>query len=405
MTTTIEISGIFPANRGALLMFEAIRERIGAILPDARLAVPLDWPAAERLKHGAWGTPGSLDRGPWLQLLERAPWQVREATTFVPGRKVDVLLDASGFGYGDYWGTDKLRRRLADRLTRWKSDERRAVLLPQALGPFTKEGMAEAFREAAERLDRIYVRDERSMEHVAAVLRDGDRDGRVRRAPDFTNLLKPDLPGRLAHLRGAALVIPNEKMVAGGDRATFERYLDFLVSAARTIAASGRQPRLLLHEGSRDTAIAAAVNDRLRTALDVIDEPSALTTKAVIGAAELVVSSRFHGLVSALSSGVPGLACGWSHKYRELMGDYGCEDFVVDLDRPVVDRADDPVERLIAAANDAAFRDRLAARAEAERRKSLAMWDDVSDVLAGLGAKPRAAAAKSHVEREPDLAA
>ena len=372
----IEISGIHPANRGALLMLEEIRERIGGAFPEARLAVPLDWSPQQRLDHGMWGTPGSLDRGASLRLMERAPWRVREATTFVPARHVDVLLDASGFGYGDFWGIDKLRRRLTDRLGRWKGVGRRAVLLPQALGPFTEPGMADAFRGAADRLDLVYVRDVQSEAFAGAVLADPSK---LRRAPDFTNLLKPSLPDRLDHLRGAALIVPNEKMVAGRGEDAYGRYLAFLALAAGALERSGRTPVLLLHEGSQDRRIADALNDRLERPLAVVDEPSALVTKAVIGVAELIVSSRFHGLVSALSSGVPALACGWSHKYAELMADYGCSDWVVDLDRTA-----DPAEAIdafIAAAADDDVRRDLAIRAEAEREKSRAMWDEVIGFL------------------------
>ena len=373
---TIEVSGIYPVNRGALLMFEAIRDWAAGAFPDARLAVPVDWGAAERLRHGAWATPGSHDRKGWMRVLERAPWPVREATTFVPARHVDVLLDASGFGYGDVWGVDKLRSRLADRLHRWKAPGRRAVLLPQALGPFTEPGMADAFRRAADGLDLVYVRDRRSMDYVRQVLGPGEANGRVRAAPDFTNLLAPTLPERLAHLRGASLVIPNEKMVAGGDRARREGYLDFLLGAVAALEASGREPVLLLHEGKQDVALVDAINGRRDRALPVVDEASALDTKAVIGAAELIVSSRFHGLVSALSAAVPALACGWSHKYRELMDDYGCPEHAVDMD------ADAPFEAFIERAEDPAFRERLLARAANEKAKSRRMWSEVEDLVA-----------------------
>jgi len=44
--------------------------------------------------------------------------------------------------------------------------------------------------------------------------------------------------------------------------------------------------------------------------------------KGVISSAELTISSRFHALVAALSSGVPALGLGWHPKYEELFSLY-----------------------------------------------------------------------------------
>jgi colanic acid/amylovoran biosynthesis protein len=57
---------------------------------------------------------------------------------------------------------------------------------------------------------------------------------------------------------------------------------------------------------------------------------SSATLKAMIGQCDLVVGSRFHSLVAALSQGVPSVALGWAHKYVELLGDFGQEDLVID---------------------------------------------------------------------------
>ncbi len=372
----IEISGIFPANRGALLMLEAIRQQFAEAIPDARLAVPLDWSGTDRLRQGVWGTPGSLPKNIGLRLLDRAPWHLRDKATFIRSKDIDVLLDASGFGYGDFWGVEKLSRRLADRLEVWKTGNQRAVLLPQALGPFTHPGMADAFARAVEKLDAIYVRDQQSFEFACAVVPDTER---LRRAPDFTNLLRPRLPERLEHLRSASLVIPNEKMVGGKGDDVYNAYIAFLVQAVEALRASGRSTILLLHEGVQDVGIAEAVNNVLAYPAEVVNEPSAMVTKAVVGAAELIVSSRFHGLVSAVSAGVPALACGWSHKYQELMNDYGCGEMLVDLEQP--EAAAGRLSEFITRSSDPAFRASIAGHAELEKIKSRAMWAEVMALI------------------------
>lgn len=372
----IEISGVFPANRGALLMLEAIRAQVHEVFPKARLVVPLDWSATDRLRYSVWGTSGALPKDLSLRLLERAPWKVREYATFVRSRDIDVLLDASGFGYGDFWGLEKLRNRLADRLNSWKTPGKKAVLLPQALGPFQDKGMAKAFVEAAEQLDLIYVRDAVSMEFVEALL---PGNAQVRRAPDFTNLLQPELPRRLENLRGAAYIIPNEKMVSGKGDAIRARYLAFLADAVGAIRASGRKATLLLHEGRNDFRLAEALNANLETSVDIVNEPDALVTKALIGAAEFIVSSRFHGLVSALSAGVPALACGWSHKYRELMADYGCAEAMVDLERDETPRS--TLEAFVERVGDSGYREGIARHSAEQKALSKAMWGEVFDLM------------------------
>lgn len=368
----IEISGVYPANRGALLMLEAIRARIMDAFPDAKLAVPLDWTGADRLRYGVWGTRGSQTNNLSLRVLERAPWKFRDRATFVRSDEIDVLLDASGFGYGDFWGINKLQQRLSNRLDVWKKGRKKAILLPQALGPFETPNIAHEFRRAAEQLDLIYVRDAASLAYVEKILPNGFP---VRRAPDFTNLLDPDLPKRLSHLRGASYVIPNEKIVTGKGDATLSRYITFLMDSIGALRESGRDPAILLHEGRNDVRLAEAVNARLDRPAPIVDEPDALVTKAVIGAADLIISSRFHGLVSALSAGVPAMACGWSHKYRELMVDYGCEDAIVDLVN--TEKSKEEILGFLEKAGDPTFRDDIAAKANREKSKSLAMWDEV----------------------------
>jgi polysaccharide pyruvyl transferase WcaK-like protein len=52
--------------------------------------------------------------------------------------------------------------------------------------------------------------------------------------------------------------------------------------------------------------------------------------KQVIAAMDVVLVSRFHAMVGALSLGVPVAVLGWSHKYAEVMARFGLEDNVMD---------------------------------------------------------------------------
>jgi len=60
------------------------------------------------------------------------------------------------------------------------------------------------------------------------------------------------------------------------------------------------------------------------------DELDCREFKALISGASMAVTSRYHALVAALSTGVPAVSVGWNEKYRDIMDYYGCGDFWVD---------------------------------------------------------------------------
>lgn len=377
----VEILGVDPRNKGARLMLEAVCAQVRSAFPNARLAVPGPWPADARAALDLWMTmPHHGGAGGKLTLLSQAPAAMRHLTQVIPHREVNVVLHASGFAYGDFWGVEKLERRLTSLVRTWKNDRNTLVLLPQAWGPFDKEGMRTALAEALAGANLAYARDKVSLNYLEAAAPSATN---IRFAPDFTNLLHPPLPRRLSHLAGKAVVIPNEKLVSKAPPERREIYLRFLAQAVAALAETGREVLIVVHEGARDRALAEALNAELPRPIEIIDEPSALHTKALIAASDIVVSSRFHGLVSALAGGVPALACGWSHKYRELMSDYDSAAHVVELD--AIDTWNDRLETLIADAASTAFREKLAQAGARERARSTAMWAEVLGLLKDRG--------------------
>lgn len=60
-------------------------------------------------------------------------------------------------------------------------------------------------------------------------------------------------------------------------------------------------------------------------------------SRRLIACCDLVVTSRFHGMISCLSLGVPVVVIGWSHKYEEVLAEFDMAEFAIDFDDPKLD--------------------------------------------------------------------
>jgi polysaccharide pyruvyl transferase WcaK-like protein len=59
--------------------------------------------------------------------------------------------------------------------------------------------------------------------------------------------------------------------------------------------------------------------------------------KTLISRSHIFIGSRYHSLVASLSTGVPSLSVGWSHKYQGLLGLFGMERYATWAERVTED--------------------------------------------------------------------
>ncbi|MEJ2483939.1 MAG: polysaccharide pyruvyl transferase family protein [Gemmatimonadota bacterium] len=326
---TVEIHGTGTHNRGAEMMAIAVADRLRRSLDDLRLVVPHWFGSLEdRAKHGFLTTPefigGGRSRIASLALRYADP-RVREKLGLVNPDEIDVVLDASGFIYSDQWNAKPARnlyRKIQGRARR----RARLILLPQAMGPFEVPEVAEASRRLFERADLVFARDRESMQHLEKL----GVDTPTALSPDFTMEVAPRASPDIELPERFSAIVPNFRMVDKG----VEEPL-----------------RVVTHEDPR-------------------------VLKWILSRAWIVVGSRFHGLVGALSQGVPTIAAGWSHKYPELFADFGVPEYVLD-DIEATDRLD----RLLDGLGEPSHRDAvvrtLEGHAERLKQESSRMWDRV----------------------------
>jgi colanic acid/amylovoran biosynthesis protein len=177
--------------------------------------------------------------------------------------------------------------------------------------------------------------------------------------------------------------VPSKKLLTETSQEVQTAYLPFLVACSEFLHAKGCAVRLLLHERD-DEEVLQALAARLSFSAPILRHENSLHLKGVIGQAELVVGSRFHALVSALTQGVPAVGIGWSHKYEMLFGDYGCAELVIP---PTLD--DDGLRSVLQPLVDdaSALRSQLRVAAEQQKAATRAMWGEVRSAL-GLASTP-----------------
>jgi colanic acid/amylovoran biosynthesis protein len=318
-------------NKGGELMMRAIVEELG---DDADLVVePWIAPYRDRAQLGLLTKLWVRRLGPAAALPAAfLPRAVRRRFGIVGEDQIDAVLDASGFRYtdDDRHGA-RSARELERNARRWRRSGKLVVLLPQALGPFRTPAVREPFMRALESVDLVYARDARSEAHLREL---APGDDRIRRAPDFTIALAGTCPPDLASLVGGgpfACLVPNDRMLERTTPEVAEGYVAFLRSCAHEVAALGLRPVLVLHETDRDAPFVERLGDALGPDPRVVTERDPLLLKGILGSAAIVVSSRYHALVSAMSQGVPVVATGWSHKYESLLDDFGTPGQLVDV--------------------------------------------------------------------------
>lgn len=381
----IFLKGIQFRNKGAHLMLQAVREETERWPLDVKLAVsPRTGTWRERRAAGiedhAWFESRRIRPvGPIsAKMADLIPGGVRRRIHWIADREIEGVLDASGFSYSDQWGAAGVER-MVYRCQWWKRRGVPIVLLPQAYGPFGTPRIQKAFRELASLADLIYVRDSISEAYVREL---ADDPAKIKPAPDFTSLVEGRVRPTHAALAGRPCIIPNYRMLDKTGAAAAAAYVDLLAACAQRIVDAGLEPFVLIHDLGQDRELVSILEERVGRRMEIVVEDDPVHVKGVVGQASLVVGSRFHGLVSALTQGVACVGTSWSHKYEQLFHEFGMGTMLIPKDAM---GSADAVHRVLDAVLDPQERQRLSTHALAvartQRNQVDAMWREVRSVL------------------------
>lgn len=377
----IEVHGIGFPNRGAELMLHAVADRARSHHPSLRIAcrpITGDRRSAQVITN--LGASLKLDtriRGVSLHWLwRRLPERLLAGYDLATERHTVALLDASGLAYSEQWGPEPclLGAKLA---RRYRQAGKPAVLLPQAFGPFHSDRMRNAARELLRAFNLIYARDQESAEACRKLAPELN----IRICPDLTIAFSPQTPSPTTTSTSDVAIIPNARIL---DKTTTsrERYTAFLAGCAEKLTQNGFTIIWLNHEGREDLEIIQSTRASLASAAqgELIDGLEAPVIKSVLGKCAGVVSSRFHGLVSGLSQGVPCAGTGWNHKYHTLLDGFNCGNL---LFSPDAGREGGQIcaAALIERIRDPSCSAGISSRAIAMRQQIEDMWTQVFDII------------------------
>lgn len=381
----IELQGVNFINKGAHLMLDAVVEHVNTTFPDLKLGLSFRTASfAQRNENGLAHI--MYVRGKRSPAINRAidlgcsivPSGLRDRFAIARESDVTAVLDASGFLYSDQWGAAKIHR-MSKRVEGLRAKGVPVVFLPQAFGPFKDADTKVAIKRLVDASTLIFARDNVSMRHMTEA---AGTPPQLRQAPDFTNLVSAEGKPAADFPANALLIVPNSRMLDKTDASAANQYLPLLMDVIREGRAKGFEPAVLVHDSNEDLLLGQRIQAELGQPVKLIEVDDPRHLKAYLAAASAVVGSRFHALVGALASGTPSIAIGWSHKYDELMNDYGSPE----LSLRATER--DKLMGILTQWSDkptlAAHAEAVAKKAKELKQESGKMWSAVDEVLASV---------------------
>lgn len=291
----IEIKGIAFPNKGAELLLITIIQKIGSrhnicLEPNGDYSNKVNYPIYTKTCLRIKGIN-------IIFCLTLLPKFIRRRLGFVNQSEVDVVLDASGFAYGDEWGRDIARNRIL-------KEKSPIIFLPQTFGEFNHRVSKKTIRQAVGKSILMYAREEKSKREIEKTTQ---KKIAVVRDITFGYVVEKNSIAR------DFIIIPNFQVYEREGEGYINKILKIIEDN------SERKITFINHEGIKDKKIIEKITSQSKSKCEVINDLNGSEIKSIIGNSKIVITSRYHGLVSALSQKIPVIALGWSFKYRELL--------------------------------------------------------------------------------------
>ena len=236
------------------------------------------------------------------------------------------------------------------------------VKAAQALGPFSSPVNAVLSRLVLPGVAAICARGARTREHLNSL--------HLKNVVDVADLAfsleeSADLPADVAKsvstLSNGFVVVMPSAVVRGIVESNGGNYVQLMETLIRRIREATTKGVVIAPHSYRvghgegrmnDGPVCREVGQQLADDSGVVlvdADLSAGELRKLIGMGDVLVTSRFHAMISGLCTETPTVVVGWSHKYREVLDDFSLVEFGMDssvLDSPkvVVDKVVDALK-------------------------------------------------------------
>lgn len=329
----IQIDNAAFVNKGAELMLVSVIEKLSSAEKlKASFVFGMGWAEAKDLRRVGLFQKALLQRYKirWEKLF---PQPYLDQLGLVKTNNINAVLDAGGFQFTDYFvnaGYKERNNSIRAHYKNLKESAKKIIFLPQAYGPFTNPLAIERIKIAYNYGDLFYARDIKSYEYLTSIFGESPK---IKQSPDFTNLCEGALPlSFYSRYKDCVIIIPNSKMLTQTKEESGKKYTLFMLYLLKHLKKSGENVIILNHEGMEDINLAHRLQKESSAEIPVISGLTAKEIKGLIGISKVTISSRFHGVVSGLSQGVPTFCTSWAHKYKYLLEDYDAEDMMINFD-------------------------------------------------------------------------
>jgi polysaccharide pyruvyl transferase WcaK-like protein len=401
----VEIHGAGFANKGAELMLHTVLGELRSRLPLFTAAIdPTYGPYHLRTGLGLHqmypprshvGTPGfglrfsrqKLFASLLMNKIQNVLTGWRHLYGCVNLSEIIAFLDIAGFAYTDEWGS-RPTQDLALLTAYYKARGVPVILLPQAFGPFKIDETRSAFLKVLNHATLVFARDQQSYEYVAELAPDPRK---IHLAQDIT-LFYPRAPlWQKASESGYVCVVPNIRILDRGQNAWGARYHNYLSQVIQKLVGRGLSVRVVVHDATgEDLQLAQRLcAEAGSSAVSLWCEEDPIALKQLIGGGMIIIGSRYHSLVAALSYRVPAVAIGWSHKYNMLFQDFGLDNFIFSSPQAPIEALLSNIDTLLDPDTNTAFRQKIDQRLQKMEATNEEMWTLITDTLKPLFPKPQ----------------